>query len=156
MDINKIIFSRTSAPKKAEIIKGLYTNELLSVTPATIKRIVKETGTRLYKSRDKQLLISHERLPGNNWNSFFEGVLLRKGQLTVSLYLQYENTDTNTDVTLESFFARGDFHGSVVRDDRQGNPRHYYFTYTESDKAGCIRNMLLEYLHRKYKDKGQV
>lgn len=156
MDINKIIFSRTSAPKKAEIVKGLSTNELLSVTPATIERIVKETGTRFYKSRDKQLLISHERVPGNNWDSFFEGVLLRKGQLSTSLYLQYENTDTNTTAIWESFFVKGDFHGSVIRDDRQGNPRHYYFTYTDSDKAGCVRNLLLEYLHRKYKGKGQV
>ena len=34
----------------------------------------------------------------------------------------------------------------------RGNPRSYYFTYTEADKAGVVKSLLLKYLKRKHKD----
>lgn len=66
MDINQIIFTRTASVKKAEIVENLTQAELLNILPATIARMVKEAGTRLYKSRDKELRISYERRTGNN------------------------------------------------------------------------------------------
>ncbi len=149
MDINKIIFSRTAAQKKKQIVQDLSANELLSITTDTIIRIVKETGSRISKSRDKMLRIS-ERV-GNNWNSDMESLYLSKGKLSVSFYLQYENTDTSTITSFNTFLCKGEYLGSVVRGDRYGNDRHYYFTYTESDKARCLRAILLEYLNKKYK-----
>ncbi len=153
MDINKILFSRIAPKKKVEIIENLTPKELLSVNPDTIKRMVKETGSNYYKSRDKRLRLSSELRTGNNWNSDFEGISVIKNRLYVDLYLQYSNTDTNTSEAYEKFFCKGEYRGSVIRGDEYGNDRHYYYTYDESDKARCMRRLLLQYLYLRYKDK---
>ena len=153
MDINKIIFSRIAPRKKVEIVKNLTQTELLSITSATISKMIKEAGTRLYKSRDKELRISYESRTGNSWNSTVEGVRNCKGNSMLDLYIQYENTDTSTSVSLSDFMNSGDYRGSIERDDRYGNPRSYYFTYSSADKARFVRQLLLEYLNRRYKDK---
>ena len=153
MDINKIIFSRTAPAKKVEIVKNLTQAEQLSITPATIVKMIKEAGNRLYKSRDKELRISHDLRSGNDWNSTVEGVRNYKGNPMLDLYIQYENTDTSTSVRLDDFLKYGDYRGSIVRDDRCGNPRSYYFTYSTADKARFVKSLLLEYINRKYKDK---
>lgn len=153
MDINKIIFSRTAPSKKVEIVKALSISQLLSITPEAITRMVKETGSSISKSRNKELRISSDLRTGNNWNSEIEGVRLYKGHLSVDFYLQFENTDINTNDSLENFLNKGDYRGNIVRDDRYGNPRSYYFTYSGADKARFVRQLLLEYLSRKYKGK---
>ena len=153
MDINKIIFSRTAPAKKVEIVKNLTEADLLSITPATIVKMIKEAGTRLYKSRDKELRISHDLRTGNDWNSEVEGVRNFKGNAVLELYIQFENTDTSTNVRLDDFLRHGDYKGSIVRNDRCGNPRSYYFTYSTADKARFVKSLLLEYINRKYKDK---
>lgn len=153
MDINKIIFSRIAPAQKIEAIESLSQTELLSITPATIVKMIKEAGTRLYKSRDKEMRISYERRTGNDWNSTVEGVRNYKGNPMLDLYVQYENTDTSTSVRLDDFLKHGDYRGSIVRDDRCGNPRSYYFTYSTTDKAKFVKSVLLEYINRKYKDK---
>lgn len=153
MDINKIIFSRTAPSKKIEIVENLNLSELLAITPATISKMIKEAGSRLYKSRDKEMRISYDRRTGNKWNSTVEGVRNSKGVPMVDFYIQYEDTDTNTSVSLSDFLKKGDYRGSIVRDDRYGNPRSYYFTYSDTDKARFVRQLLLEYIYRKYKDK---
>ena len=153
MDINKIIFSRTAPAKKVGIIKNLTIPELLSINYATILRVVKEAGTRLYKSRDKEMRISYDLRTGNEWNSEVEGVRNYKGTPMLGLYIQFENADTSTNVRLDDFLRHGDYKGSIVRDDRCGNPRSYYFTYSTADKARFVKSLLLEYINRKYKDK---
>ena len=153
MDINKIIFSRTAPSKKIEIVENLNLSELLAITPAPISKMIKEAGSRLYKSRDKEMRISYDRRTGNKWNSTVEGVRNSKGVPMVDFYIQYEDTDTNTSVSLSDFLKKGDYRGSIVRDDRYGNPRSYYFTYSDTDKARFVRQLLLEYIYRKYKDK---
>ena len=152
MDINKIIFSRTAPKKKVEIAENLTRAELLSITPATISRMIKDAGSRLYKSRDKEIRIPYERRTGNSWNSTVEGVRNYKGNPMLDLYIQYENTDTSTSVSISDFLNKGDYRGSIIRDDRYGNPRSYYFTYSSADKARFVRQLLLEYINRKYKD----
>ena len=153
MNINRIIFTKTAPKKKVEIVENLTPTELLSITAETITRMVKDAGTRLYKSRDKELRLSFERRTGNNWDSTIEGVRNYKGKPVLNIYYQYENTDTNTSVSLEDFLKRGDYRGSVVRDDRYGNPRNYYFTFSSTEKARFVRRLLLEYLYTKYADK---
>lgn len=153
MDLNKFIFSRTAPFKKIEIAENLTQAELLSITPATISKMIKEAGTRLYNSRDKELRIPYERRTGNSWNSTVEGVRNYKGNPMLDLYIQYENTDSSTSVSLRDFLINGDYRGSIEKDDRYGNPRSYYFTYTPADKARFVRQLLLEYLNRKYRDK---
>lgn len=153
MDINKIIFSRTAPVRKIEIIENLNLSELLAITPATISKMIKEAGSRLYKSRDKEMRISYDRRTGNKWNSTVERVRNSKGVPMLDLYIQYENTDSSTSVSLSDFLKKGDYRGSIVRDDRYGNPRSYYFTYSDTDKARFVRQLLLEYIYRKYKDK---
>ena len=149
MNINEIIFSRTAPKKKVEFVENLTANELLTVSLDTIKRMVKEVGSNYYKSRNKRLTLSSEFRTGNDWSSDFEGVSLIKQCLYVDLYLQYGNTDTSTSDSFEKFFCKGEYRGSVIGSDHYGNNRHYYFTYSESEKARCMRRLLLQYLHLK-------
>ena len=153
MNINELIFSRTQPQKKIDIINALSEDELLSTSEATIKRIVKDAGRRMWKTRDKELRISHERRAGNAWNSLIEAVELIKGRLYLEVYLQYENTDTSTSEEYDDFFRNGNFRGEVRRLDRYGNGRTYYFLYNLSDKASVMKSILLEYVYTKYADK---
>ena len=152
-NINVELFKRYAPKKKLEIIEKLDPNELMNVTLATIKRIVKEAGTNRYKSRNKRLYISRERQRGNSWNSTIEAVELIRGKLYLDVYFQYENTDCNTSELVADFIRRGEFTGSVVRGDRYGNDRHYYFTYSEGSKQRVIRSILEEYVYTKYATK---
>ena len=153
MNINELIFSRTQPQKKIDIINALSEDELLSTSETTIKRIVKDAGRRMWKTRDKELRISHERRAGNAWNSLIEAVELIKGRLYLEVYLQYENTDTSTSEEYDDFFRNGNFRGEVRRLDRYGNGRTYYFLYNLSDKASVMKSILLEYVYTKYADK---
>lgn len=153
MNINELIFSRTQPQKKIDMINALSEDELLSTREATIKRIVKDAGRRMWKTRDKELRISHERRAGNAWNSLIEAVELIKGRLYLEVYLQYENTDTSTSEEYDEFFRNGNFRGEVRRLDRYGNGRTYYFLYNLSDKASVMKSILLEYVYTKYADK---
>ena len=153
MNINELIFSRTQPQKKIDSINALSQDELLSTSEATVKRIVKDAGRRMWKTRDKELRISQERRAGNAWNSTIDEVQLIKGKLYLEVYLQYENTDTSTSEEYDDFFRRGNFRGEVRRLDRYGNGRTYYYLYDPSDKASVIKSILLEYVHRKYVDK---
>lgn len=153
MNINNFIFTRTQPQKKIDTINTLTQDELLSTSEATVKRIVKEAGRRMWKTRDKELRISQERRAGNAWNSLIEAVELIKGRLYLEVYLQYENTDTSTSEEYDDFFRNGKFRGEVRRLDRYGNGRTYYYLYDPSDKACVIKSILLEYIHTKYADK---
>ena len=153
MNINEFVFSRTQPQKKIDTINALTKDELLSTSEATVKRIVKDAGRRMWKTRDKELRISQERRAGNAWNSSIDGVQLIKGKLYLDVYLQYENTDTSSSAEYDEFFRNGNFRGEVLRLDRYGNGRTYYYLYDPSDKASVIKSILLEYIHTKYADK---
>ena len=150
MNINNFIFTRTQPQKKIDTINALTQDELLSTSEATVKRIVKDAGRRMWKTRDKELRISHERRAGNAWNSLIEAVELIKGRLYLEVYLQYENTDTSTSEEYDDFFRNGNYRGEVRRSDRYGNGRTYYFLYNSSDKASVMKSILLEYVITKY------
>lgn len=153
-DINIELFKRYQPKKKLEIIESLTDKELLNLKESTVIRIVKETGTFNYGSkRNKHLNISQERRNGNDWNSTFDSIDYNKGRIFVELYLQYENTDTSIYEYWYRFLQPGEYKGQYHGTDRMGNPRTYYFTYYESDKARCIKSILLEYVCRKYSDK---
>lgn len=153
MDIEKFIFSRTAPSKKIEIVETLNQDELLSITPDTVRRILREVGSTQYKSRDKELCISRECRAGNDWNSEFTAIRSYKSKLYIDLYLQYGNTDTDISESFEKFFASGDYKGAITRSDSHGNPQTYYFTYTQADKADCVKSLLLQYLHLKYMER---
>ena len=80
-NINVELFKRYAPKKKLEIINNLSTSELLATTPETIKRIAKEAGRSIGKSRDKVLRIDQDRRSENNWNSSVEAIEYIKGNL---------------------------------------------------------------------------
>lgn len=153
MELNKLIFSRTVPAKKIEIVETLNQAELLTITPDTVKRMLREVGFNQHKSRNKELRISREFRSGNDWNSEFTGVRIYKAGLYVELYVQYSNSDTDVSETFEKFFAHGDYKGFITRNDRYGNPQTYYFTYTPADKAECVKSLILQYLYLRYKER---
>lgn len=152
-NVNTEIFKRTSPVKKIEIIENLTQEELSRVLEKTIFRIVKEIGRRRKGSRDYEFYVNPDRRKGNNWNSVIEGVWLYKGKLSVMVYVQFDNTDTSLLVPFNDFFRKGDFKGTIKRDDRYGNPQTHYYVYDEKDKSEIIRSFCLEYVNTKYKSK---
>ncbi len=153
MNVNEFIFSRTQPSRKIDAIKALTNDELLSVSEATVNRIVKDAGRKIGRTRDRELNISRDRRAGNAWNATVDGIDLIKGKLYVEVYLQYENTDTSTSENYDDFFRKGNFRGEVRRSDRYGNGRTYYYLFDNSDKASVIRSVLLEYVYTKYAEK---
>lgn len=151
-NINTELFRRTSPVKKIEIVKNLTQDELSRLSEETILRIVKETGRRK-GTRDYEFYINPDRRKGNNWNSVIEGIWLYKGKLSVIVYIQFDNTDTSLIVPFNDFFKKGDFRGTIKRDDRYGNPQTYYYVYDETDKTEVLRSFCLEYVNTKYKSK---
>lgn len=122
INVNTELFKRTVPVKKIEIIENLKQDELNRVSEETIFKIVKETGRRLTGSRNYEFYVNPDRRKGNNWNSVVEGLWLYKGKLNVMVYVQFDNTDTSLIVPFQYFFKKGDFRGTIKRDDRYGNP----------------------------------
>lgn len=152
-DINTELFKRYSPKKKLELISVLTGQELLAITPDTIKRIIKEVGVSYPHSRDKKLSISQELRTGNNWNSRIVSWNSSKGRVFVNFYIQYANTDTTRSCLLNNFLNLPDFKISLTEDDRYGNPQTYYASYDEGDKCRAIRALLTQYIYSKYPEK---
>ena len=152
-NINVELFKRYAPKKKLELINGLSQSELLVTTPETIKRIVKEAGRSIGKSRDKVLRINQDRQRGNNWNSSVEAVEYIKGNLYLNIYFQMDSTDTNICVKHEVFFKGDQYTGKHYTTNRFGDVVPHYFSYDRQDKVGVIKSILLEYVYTKYADK---
>ena len=152
-NINVELFKRYAPKKKLEIINNLSTSELLATTPETIKRIVKEAGTKLGGARSKVLRISSERRSGNNWNSTIESVEIHRGKLVLDFYVQMDSTDTNHFEPYSNFSKDGNYTGKVYTTNRYGDQVPNYFIYAREDKVGVIKAILLEYVYTKYADK---
>ena len=152
-NINQELFKRYSPKKKLGLINGLGQSELLATAPETIKRIAKETGRSIGKSRNKVLRISNNRRSGNNWNSDIEAVEFINGNLYLNIYFQMDNTDTNICEKYLNFFKGEEYHGKHYTTNKYGDTIPHYFTYNREDKAGVIKSILLEYVHTKYADK---
>ena len=133
MNINEFIFSRTQPQKKIDTINALTKDELLSINKATVKRIVKEAGRKMGRTRDKEMRIAYERRNGNAWNSNVECVDLIKNKLYIDLYCQFSSTDSTICEDFDEFFARGN-----------------YFIYDLEAKANVAKAILLEYVFTKY------
>ena len=153
VNINQELFKRYAPKKKLEIINNLTTAELLATTPETVKRIAKEAGRSIGKSRDKTLRINRDRQAGNDWNSTVEVVEYVKGNLYLNIYFQMDSTDTNICVKHEVFFSGDKYTGKHYTTNRFGDEVPHYFTYDRQDKAKVIKSILLEYLFTKYADK---
>ena len=152
-NINQELFKRYKPKKKLDLIYQLSADELLATTPETIKRIAKETGRSIGKSRNKVLRISNDRRSGNNWNSDIEAVEFINGNLYLNIYFQMDNTDTNICEKYLNFFKGEEYHGKHYTTNRYGDQVPTYFIYNREDKAKVIKSILLEYVHTKYADK---
>ena len=152
-NINQELFKRYAPKKKLKIINNLTTAELLNTTPETIKRIVKEAGKSISKSRDKILRINRDRQAGNYWNSTVEDIEFIKGNLYLNIYFQTDHTDTNISEKYATFMQGDQYHGKHYTTNRYGDEVPNYFTYDRQDKAKVIKSILLEYVHTKYADK---
>ena len=152
-NINIELFKRYAPTKKLEIINSLTENELMAVTQATIMKIVRETGTNRYKSRNKELFIGRDRRAGNDWNSTIENISLVKDSLFLDAYVQMDDTDTNIAVAWTDFFRNSEYRGTAYETNRYGDDIPHYFRYGREEKAKVIKSILLEYVHTQYKEK---
>ena len=153
VNINQELFKRYAPKKKLKIINNLTTAELLNTTPETIKRIVKEAGKSISKSRDKTLRINRDRQAGNEWNSTVEAVEFIKGNLYLNIYFQTDHTDTNICEKYAMFMQGDEYHGKHYITNKHGDEVPNYFVYDRQDKAKVVKSILLEYVHTKFADK---
>lgn len=152
-NINIELFKRYQPLRKRQIIEGLTTAELFAVTEDTIKRIIKEIGHTLYKSRDKELRLSNEYETGNRWNSTIETLSLQRNRLYIHLYIQMDSTDTTIIDEWRTFFKRGEYVGKAYEKNRYGDEIPNYCRYTEEDKTRFIRALLYQYVQTKLQRK---
>lgn len=134
-NVNIELFKRTSPERKIELIRKLTQAELSGISESTLLRIVKETGRRIKGSRNYEFYVNPDRREGNNWNSMVEGVWLYRGKLHVMVYVQLDNTDTSLLISFHDFFKKGNFRGTIKRDDRYGNPRPTIMCMTRRTKG---------------------
>lgn len=153
ININTYIFTRTAPINKLRTIENLTQSELLATSEATISRIIKEAGTGKPNSRNKDLNLKRINRTGNKWNSTIEGWYIWKKNVYIDFYIQYSNTDTNTDDSFKEFMKYSEYQGSYEYEDRYGNTQTTYFRYSPEDKARAIRSLLREYIETKYADK---
>ena len=152
-DINIELFKRYQPSRKREIIESLTTAELFAVTEDTVKRIIKEVGHAIYKSRDKELRLSSKYETGNNWNSTIETVSLRKNRLYIQIYIQMNHTDTTIIDEWSTFFKRDEYVGKAYETNWHGDKIPNYCHYTEEDKARFMRSLLYQYVQTKQERK---
>ena len=153
VNINVELFKRYKPEKKLDLIYQLNADELLATTPETIKRIVKETGKRIDKSRNKVLRFMSEGRLNNGWNSEIEAVEYINGTLYLNIYLQMDSSDCNISEKYETFFHGDEYHGKHYTTNRYGDKIPNYFIYDKRDKIATIKAILLEYVYTKYADK---
>ena len=152
-NINIELFKRYQPARKREIIESLSTAELFAVTEDTVKRIIKEAGRAMYKSRDKELRLSGEYETGNRWNSTIETVSLRRNRLYITIYMQMDSTDVTYMEEYTNFFKRGEYVGKAFETNRYGDKIPNYCHYTETDKARFMRSLLYQYVQTKQQKK---
>lgn len=155
INVNTFFFTRTAPMTKLRAIENLTQSELLSISEATISRIIKEAGSGKPNSRNKDFQISRKNKTGNNWNSDIEGWYIWKKEVFIDFYLQYDSTDTTTCDSFKEFMKYSEYRGSYEYEDRYGNTQTTYFRYSQEDKANAIKALLREYIETKYHDKLQ-
>lgn len=155
MNINVELFKRYKPAKKLEIIGNLTQSELLSVTGATILRIIKEAGTgdsRKTRCKFKHLTLLGKK--GNGRNSQIDNIYnWKKDEIFLDVYIQGDDTDTTVSCTWKEF---ADFRydevclGKLKESFRNGYEHTIPANYDKEDRAEVIKDILYTYVHRKY------
>lgn len=156
-NINVELFKRYAPKKKLEIINSLSENELLSISYATVLRIIKEAGkgdSGKARNKFKTLFLSNA---GNNWNSNVTSIWNgKKDVIMMSIYIQGDDTDTYANYELKNFLDNryenlclGKLHESF----RNGYEHEVPANYDRADRAKVIKAILTTYIKNKYNDK---
>lgn len=151
-NINVELFKRYAPKKKLEIINSLSENELLSISYATILRIIKEAGkgdSGKARNKFKTLFLSDT---GNDWN-IWNG---KKDVIMMSVYIQGDDTDTYADYKLTDFLDNryeNQCLGKLHEFFRNGYEHEVPANYDRADRAKVIKAILTAYVKNKYNDK---
>lgn len=155
-NINVELFKRYAPKKKLEIINSLSENELLSISYATILRIIKEAGkgdSGKARNKFKTLFLSDA---GNNWNSNVTSIWNGKNVIMMSVYIQGDDTDTYTDYKLKDFLDNryeNQCLGMLHESFRNGYSHDVPANYDRADRAKVIKAILTAYIKNKYNNK---
>lgn len=133
------LFGKGSYEQKKEIIDGMSVNELMNVSPETIKRVIDEAG------KDGELNISRKFRKGNDWNSEIESVYVVNDKLYIGVYIQSSSTDTTQGEEFNKFFRAGEYYSSKNRFDMG-------VSYKESQKAEVMRSFLHQCAYNLFSD----
>lgn len=156
-NINTILFTRTAPQKKLQIIEAFTQSELLSISYATVLRIIKEAGygdRTKTRSKFKTLYLKGAT---NNWNSKVTNIFnSKKDEIFMSVYIQGDDTDTDVSYKLREFLDNRyeeQCLGHLEESFRNGYEHKVPANYDRSDRARVIKAILIAYLNNKYSDK---
>lgn len=156
-NINTELFKRYAPKKKLEIINSLSENELLSISYATVLRIIKEAGkgdSSKARNKFKTLFLDNA---GNDWNSNVVSIWnCKKDSVMLSVYIQGDDTDTYSEYKLKDFLDNryenqclGKLHESF----RNGYEHDVPANYDRTDRARVVKAVCTAYVKSKYHDK---
>lgn len=156
-NINTELFKRYASKKKLEIINSLSENELLSISYATVLRIIKEAGkgdSSKARNKFKTLFLDNA---GNDWNSNIVSIWnCKKDSVMLSVYIQGDDTDTYSEYKLKDFLDNryenlclGKLHESF----RNGYEHDVPANYDRTDRARVVKAVYTAYVKSKYHDK---
>ena len=156
-NINQFIFTRTAPKKKLEVIENLSQSELLSITYATVLRIIKEAGlgdTNKTRCKFKTLFLSGAT---NNWNSKVRNIYnSKKDEVYLSVYIQGDDTDTDVSYKLREFLDNRyekQCLGHLEELFSNGYEHKVPANYDREDRARVIKAILVAYIENKYSEK---
>lgn len=156
-NINTYIFTRTAPKKKLEVIENLTQSELLSISYATVLRIIKEAGhgdCNKTRCKFKTLFLSGAN---NDWNSKVRNIYnSKKDEIFMSVYIQGDDTDTDVSYKLREFLDKRyeeQCLGHLEESFRNGYEHKVPANYDREDRARVIKAILVAYIENKYSDK---
>ena len=154
MDINIELFKRTAPEKKLAIIKEASIDELKALTTDSIKRMIREAGTRRREGHVAKELYIDREMAHNDRNSsitcIYQGDI--RDTWYIDVYIQGYDTDRVVSTTLDNFFEYREV-ASFVEEYLTSPKITIHAYYEPEDKARVYKAICIAYIENKYADK---
>lgn len=147
MSINNYIFSEVSPEEKLERINSFTKEELFQVTKSTIAKIIHEVG----KGKEVKNLFFENPVSNNN-NAWINYIFSQEGNMYFNIYIQGDNTDGWDSCTVEDLLKK-DITGTfeeAYNYDSHIYTRKVHATFRASHRANVIKEVLINYICKKY------
>lgn len=154
MNINIELFKRTAPEKKLTIIKGASVEELNALTLDSIKRMIREAGTRRREGYVAKILYIDREMAHNDRNSSINCIYQGDTRDTwyLDVYIQGYDTDRVVSTKLDDFHEYREV-ASFIEEYLTSPKTTIHAYYEPQDKARVYKAICIAYIENKYADK---